>query len=195
MSDNDLPEPKDDQLPLPPGSSEGGLLAPPPLSAQPGKPNIYDPNAPAPRRPLAPGVQGPVPQNLAIAPGVLRGAAGKADEVYDTLHKQAASLEEPVSTAVKGVQGLQAESALRRSHKHWEEQAGTVTAWLAHISESLRAAADMHVKQDLGTGDSFGQKEHPGLYDGGHQGLPYLTGDPSFSSSSPFSSFSSISRY
>ncbi|MGY0064728.1 hypothetical protein ACWY4P_51275 [Streptomyces sp. LZ34] len=190
MSDNDLPEPKDDQLPLPPGPSEGGgILAPPPLSAQPGKPNIYDPNAPAPRRPLAPGVQGPVPQNLAIAPSVLRRAAGKADEVYDTLHKQAASLEEPTSTAVKGVHGLQVESALRRSHKHWEEQAGTVTAWLAHISESLRAAADIHVKQDLGTGDSFGRKERPGLYDGGLQDRSYLTGDPSFSS------FSSISRY
>ncbi|MEU0803790.1 hypothetical protein [Streptomyces sp. NPDC005970] len=160
MSDNDLPEPGDDQLPLPPGSAEGGgLIAPPPLAAQPGKPNIYDPGAPAPRRPLAPGVQGPVPQNLAIAPGVLRGAAGKADEVYDTLHKQAASLEEPTSTALKGVGGLQAESALRRSHKHWEEQAGTVTAWLAHISESLRAAAGIHVKQDLDTGDSFGLKE------------------------------------
>ncbi|ADI04948.1 hypothetical protein SBI_01827 [Streptomyces bingchenggensis BCW-1] len=186
MSDNDLPEPKDDQLPLPPGSSEGGLLAPPPLSAQPGKPNIYDPNAPAPKRPLAPGVQGPVPQNLAIAPGVLRGAAGKADEVYDTLHKQAASLEEPTSTAVKGVHGLQVESALRRSHKHWEEQAGTVTAWLAHISESLRAAADIHVKQDLGTAYSFGQKDHSPLYGGGQSGLSYPAGDPSFSS---------ISRY
>ncbi|MFI1329051.1 hypothetical protein ACH4U7_02715 [Streptomyces sp. NPDC020845] len=185
MSDNDLPEPKDDQLPLPPGS-EGGLIAPPPLSAQPGKPNIYDPNAPAPRRPLAPGVQGPVPQNLAIAPGVLRGAAGKADEVYDTLHKQAASLEEPTSTAVKGVHGLQVESALRRSHKHWEEQAGTVTAWLAHISESLRAAAAIHVKQDLDTGYSFGQKNQPPLYDGSRPGLSYPAGDPSFSS---------ISRY
>jgi hypothetical protein len=184
MSDNDLPEPKDDQLPLPPSAEGGGVIAPPPLSAQPGKPNIYDPNAPAPKRPLAPGVQGPVPQNLAIAPSVLRGAAGKADEVYDTLHKQAASLEEPTSTAVKGVHGLQVESALRRSHKHWEEQAGTVTAWLAHISESLRAAAGMHVKQDLDTGDSFGQKDRPGLYDGGGQGGSYLTGGPSLSSPS-----------
>lgn len=113
MSDNDLPEPEDDQLPLPPGSDTGGVFAPPPLSALPGKANIYDPHAPAPRRPLAPGVQGPVPQNLAIAPGVLRGAAGKADEVYNTLHQQAASLEEPTSTALKGVHGLQVESALR----------------------------------------------------------------------------------
>lgn len=161
MSDNDLPEPRDDQLPLPPGSEPGGvgLFAPPPLGAAPCQPNIYDPRAPAPRRPLAPGVQGPVPQNLAIAPTVLRGAAGKADEVYATLHRQAASLEEPTSIAARGVDGLQVESALRRSHKHWEEQAGTVTAWLAHISESLRAAADMHVQQDLGTGDSFGRQQ------------------------------------
>ncbi|MER7792044.1 hypothetical protein [Streptomyces sp. NPDC097640] len=164
MSDNDLPEPQDDQLPIPPGpSGEGrGGFAPPPLGALPCQPNIYSPPfapAPPPRRPLAPGVQGPVPQNLAIAPAVLRGAAGKADEVYNTLHRQAASLEEPTSIAARGVDGLQVESALRRSHKHWEEQAGTVTAWLAHISESLRAAADIHVQQDLGTGDSFGQQQ------------------------------------
>ncbi|MGO4427925.1 hypothetical protein AB4Z54_56735, partial [Streptomyces sp. MCAF7] len=108
------------------------------------------------------------------------------DEVYDTLHRQAASLEEPTSTAVKGVHGLQVESALRRSHKHWEEQAGTVTAWLAHISESLRAAADIHVKQDLDTGYSFGQKDQPPLYDGRQPDLLYPAGDPSFSS---------ISRY
>ncbi|MEU5611865.1 hypothetical protein ACI2L4_34875 [Streptomyces sparsogenes] len=183
MSDNDLPEPEDDQLPLPPGSDTGGVFAPPPLSALPGKANIYDPHAPAPRRPLAPGVQGPVPQNLAIAPGVLRGAAGKADEVYNTLHQQAASLEEPTSTALKGVHGLQVESALRRSHKHWEDQAGTVTAWLAHISESLRAAAGMHVKQDVDTGDSFGPGNLPRLDDPG-QGYP--AGAPSSSA---------ISRY
>ncbi|MFI0773963.1 hypothetical protein [Streptomyces sp. NPDC021212] len=179
MSNEDLPEPKDSELPLPPGKSpvRDGFFAPPPLASQPGRSNIYDPTAPAPKRPLAPGVQGPVPQNLAIAPSVLRGAAGKADEVYDTLHKQAASLEEPTATAAKAVDGLQAQSALKRSHKHWEEQAGTVTAWLAHISESLRLAANTHVKQDKDTGDSFGGgKQSPYLKD---QSLPQ---DPSTSS-------------
>ncbi|QKV91497.1 hypothetical protein HUT19_06820 [Streptomyces sp. NA02950] len=179
MSKDDLPEPKDDELPLPPGKPiTDGLFAPPPLLAPPGDPNIYDPSSPAPKRPLAPGVQGPVPQNLAIAPGVLRGAAGKADDVYDTLHKQAASLEEPTKTAAKAVEGLAVESALKHSHKHWEEQAGTVTAWLAHISESLRLAANTHVKQDLGTGDTFDKhKKSPFLKD---QSTPPL--DPSASS-------------
>jgi hypothetical protein len=163
MADNDLPQPKEDQLPIPPGHTNEGVIAPPPLGALIGRPNIYDPNAPAPQRPLGPGVQGPVPQNLAIEPSVLRGAAGKADDVYDVLHKQAASLEAPTNTAAKAVEGLQTESALKRSHKHWEEQAGTVTAWLAHISESLRAAADTHVKNDLDTGATLGPTKKPDL--------------------------------
>ncbi|WP_435240844.1 WXG100 family type VII secretion target [Streptomyces cucumeris] len=167
MGDNDLPQPKDSELPLPPGKPlSDGLVAPPPLKAPLGDPNIYDPAAPAPQRPLGPGVQGPVPQHLAIAPGVLRGAAGKADDVYDTLHKQAASLEAPTSKAAKGVEGLAVQGALTRSHKHWEKQAGTVTAWLAYISESLRLAANTHVQQDQGTGSTFGQgKKSPFLLD------------------------------
>ncbi|AQW54911.1 hypothetical protein [Streptomyces violaceusniger] len=179
MSKEDLPEPKDDELPLPPDRPlTEGIFAPPPLLAPPGSANIYDRNAPTPQRPLGPGVQGPVPQNLVIAPSVLRGAAGKADDVYDTLHKQAASLEEPTATAAKAVDGLQVQSALKRSHKHWEEQAGTVTAWLAHISESLRLAANTHVKQDGGTGDSFGngKSQSPYLKNQG------LAQDPSASS-------------
>ncbi|MCQ8188088.1 hypothetical protein [Streptomyces rugosispiralis] len=179
MSDEDLPEPKDDELPLPPGKPiTDGIFAPPPLASQPDRANIYDPTAPIPKRPLGPGVQGPVAQNLAIAPSVLRGAAGKADDVYDTLHKQAASLEEPTATAAKAVAGLQVESALKRSHKHWEEQAGTVTAWLAHISESLRQAANAHVRQDGGTGDSFGDGKGQSPYPK-NQGV---TQDPSASS-------------
>ncbi|SED38675.1 hypothetical protein SAMN04490356_8234 [Streptomyces melanosporofaciens] len=50
--------------------------------------------------------------------------------------------------------GLQVQSALKRSHKHWEEQAGTVTAWLAHISESLRLAANTPCETGRGTPDS-----------------------------------------
>lgn len=187
MSDKDLPEPKDTQLPLLPGTStDRGFFAPPPLMARQGMPNVYDPNSPRPGRGLAPGVQGPLPQHLAIAPGVLRGAAGKADEVYDTLYKQAASLEEPTATAARAVKGLQVESALRRSHKHWEEQAGTVTAWLAHISESLLAAANAHVRQDLSTGDSFGRSKSPDLYGKSNSSQQNSAVDPSSSS---------ISRY
>ncbi|MGP3942852.1 hypothetical protein [Streptomyces sp. 6N106] len=102
MSKEVLPEPKDDELPLPPDKPlTDGLFTPPPLLAPPDSANVYDPNAPAPQRPLAPGVQGPVPQNLVIAPSVLGGAAGKTDDVYDTLHKQAASLEEQTATAAR----------------------------------------------------------------------------------------------
>ncbi|MDX3233454.1 hypothetical protein [Streptomyces sp. ME19-01-6] len=187
MSDKDLPEPKNTQLPLLPGTStDRGFFAPPPLMARPGMPNIYDPNAPKPGRGLAPGVHGPAPQNLAITPSVLRGAAGKADEVYDTLYKQAASLEEPTAKAARAVKGRQVERALRQSHKHWEEQAGTVTAWLAHISESLRAAANVHVKQDLGTGESFGQRDTLDLYGKRNHGRQSPAGE---------TSSSSISRY
>ncbi|WP_432034822.1 hypothetical protein [Streptomyces cucumeris] len=187
MSDEDLPEPKDNELPLPPGKPFldppgnpfiDGFVAPPPVKAPLGDPNIYDPDAPAPKRPLPPGVQGPVRPNLAIAPGVLRGAAGKADDVYDILHKQAASLEEPTSTAAKAVDGLEVKKALERSHKHWEKQAGTVTAWLAHISESLRLAANAHVKQDHSTADTFGNRHQDPLL---HE-QPAASLDPSTSS-------------
>lgn len=173
MSDDDLPQPKDGELPLPPGAdmTKDGFFAPAPLLSQPGRANVYDPNAPVPQRPLGPGVHGPVAQNLVIEPSVLRGAAGKADEVYDTLHKQAASLEEPTSTAAKAVEGLQVEQALRRSHKHWEEQAGTVTAWIANISESLRLAASTHVAHDADRAATFGKKK-PLLDDGNTFGTP-----------------------
>ncbi|MBO3680476.1 hypothetical protein [Streptomyces sp. NEAU-YJ-81] len=167
MSSDDLPEPKDNELPLPPGKPlSDGPVAPPPSKAPTGDPNIYDPGAPPPKRPLAPGAQGPVPQNLAIAPGVLRGAAGAADHAYDILHKQAASLEEPTTTAARAVDGLGVESALTRSHQHWEKQAGTVTAWLAHISESLRQAANVHVKQDLDTSGMFSSRNQDPILQG-----------------------------
>ncbi|MEV5514592.1 hypothetical protein AB0L50_17000 [Streptomyces flaveolus] len=54
------------------------------------------------------------------------------------------------------LEGLESARAVRLAHRQWERQAGTVTAWLAHIAESLRLSdgsytrADMAVEQTVG---------------------------------------------
>ncbi|MEV6397807.1 hypothetical protein AB0M39_24050 [Streptomyces sp. NPDC051907] len=124
----------------PPGQSAG--LAPGPLQASPGAPNIYDPLAPKPpARTLPPGVHGPVATDLKIEGKVLEGAAGKADEIYTVFYKAAASLETDTLAAIAAVGDLETGPALKSSARHWEEQAGLVSGWIANISESLRLAS------------------------------------------------------
>ncbi|WP_431043497.1 hypothetical protein ACQUSR_17440 [Streptomyces sp. P1-3] len=153
-ADNELPEPPDKWMPLLPG--QRGIVAPPPLGTQyPHAPNIYDPSAPPPQRSLPPGVHGPVAPNLRIADKVLEGAAGKADEIHDAFYTPAASLEESTLSAVKALDGLQTANALKKSHEKWEQQAGSVTAWLTHIGKSLRLAARAYDGTDKGVKDGF----------------------------------------
>ncbi|MBH1935198.1 hypothetical protein I5Q34_13090 [Streptomyces sp. AV19] len=153
-ADGKLPEPPDVWMPLPPGQK--GVVAPPPLSTLwPGQPNLYDPGAPDPQRSLPPGVHGPVAPNLRIEGSVLEGAAGKADAIHDAFQTPAASLEAPTRAAARALDGLQTADALKRSHEQWEQQAGTVTAWLTHISKSLRLAAHSYKDTDHGVRDGF----------------------------------------
>ncbi|MFC0596830.1 hypothetical protein [Streptomyces palmae] len=188
--DDKLPEPPDQWLPLLPGE-KGGLNAPPPLGTKlPGMPNIYDPSAPPPYRPLPPGVQGPVPANLRIADGVLETAAGRADSVHDAFYKAAASLEELTNGAVKGVDGLATADALKQSHKQWEEQSGRVTAWLTNIAKSLRMAETTYKGGDKGVKDSFSPliPGTQGVQPPGNR--PYLTPDGYYvAPTTPYSPF------
>ncbi|GLV98381.1 hypothetical protein [Streptomyces lavendulae] len=41
------------------------------------------------------------------------------------------------------------------AHRQWEQQAGTVAGWLAHIAESLRAGARDYTKTDAAIEDAF----------------------------------------
>ncbi|QKV90470.1 hypothetical protein HUT19_00615 [Streptomyces sp. NA02950] len=153
--DDKLPAPPEGWLPLLPG--EKGIAAPAPLRTQyPNQPNIYDPSAPPPKRSLGLGVQGPEAPNLKIADKVLKGAAGKADEVHDAFYTPAASLEGVTNLGVEALGGLQTANALKRSHAKWEEHAGLVTAWLTNIATSLRAAANAYNETDHGVKDSLG---------------------------------------
>ncbi|WFB08989.1 hypothetical protein LRS74_19530 [Streptomyces sp. LX-29] len=165
---DDLPKPDNPigygGLPLPPERKPtlNEWSVPAPGAAQPYQPNAYLPGAPPlPPRSLPPGVHGPVAPNLKIEEGVLRGAALKADGVFDKLSKQAAALEEPTKKAARGVEGLQIASALTASNKNWERQAGTVTAWLAYISESLIAAANSYHQRNQSTKDVFNRLKQP----------------------------------
>ncbi|MFF5423297.1 MULTISPECIES: hypothetical protein [unclassified Streptomyces] len=159
----------DSLLWTPPGAP--GLIAPGPLQADPGKPNIYDPYAPQPpARSLPPGTHGPVAPNLKIEEKVLEGAAGKADEIYDVFYKAAASLEPDTVAAANAVGDLETGAALKSSGKHWEQQAGLVSAWIANISESLRLAARDYQGNETALEDSIrrgaGLTADPGLPQG-----------------------------
>ncbi|KUJ67825.1 hypothetical protein ACZ90_25030 [Streptomyces albus subsp. albus] len=185
--DDKLPEPDAKWIPLLPDEKGVGIVAPPPLGTKlPGMPNIYNPNAPLPVRPLPPGVQGPVAPNLRIADGVLEAAAGRADSAHDDFYKAAASAEELTNGAVKGLDGLATSSALKQSHKNWEEQAGQVTAWLTHIAKSLRMAETTYKGGDKGVRDKFSPLlPDATLPPAGNR--PYLTPDGYYvSPTSPF---------
>ncbi|CAL9284307.1 MULTISPECIES: hypothetical protein [unclassified Streptomyces] len=159
--DDRLPEPDGAKLPLSPDELErhevlpgweGHYTAPPADSTA-------DPLARPQLRPDPPGLLRPPPPggrsvDLKIAPGVLKKAAGRIDDIYDHFHKPAASLEEPALKAVSALEGLESARAVRLAHRQWERQAGTVTAWLAHIAASLRASDGTYTRADMEAGQA-----------------------------------------
>ncbi|MET9916051.1 hypothetical protein ABZZ04_03080 [Streptomyces sp. NPDC006435] len=161
--DDRLPEPDRAKLPLSPEEierhkvlpgREGHYTAPPAGSTA-------DPLVRPQLRPDPPGLQPPPSGgqsvDLKIAPGVLKKAAGQIDDIHDHFYKPAASLEEPALKAVGALEGLESARAVRLAHRQWERQAGTVTAWLAHIAESLRASDGTYTRTDIAVGRTAGQ--------------------------------------
>ncbi|MFI6942366.1 hypothetical protein ACIBI4_24100 [Streptomyces sp. NPDC050418] len=160
-----LPEPS--ELPVSPDELEAHRVlpgfedfykAPPadsytdPLDMPQWQPNGLQPHYP----PLLPGAPGTAPQDrLKIKPSVLRGAANGADKIYDAFRAPAASLEDPAKKATSALAGWASAKGIHAAHKQWEQQAGTVTGWLAHIAESLRAGANDYGKTDAAVYDSL----------------------------------------
>ncbi|MFJ4522935.1 hypothetical protein ACIP4Y_18600 [Streptomyces sp. NPDC088810] len=165
QGDDKLPEPGQSKLPLSPDEIErhgilpgfeGHYTAPPAAStADPLDRPQLRPDPPGLLRPPAP--PGGSKADLKIAPGILKKAAGQVDDIYDAFYKPAASLEEPALAAVRALEGFESARAVRLAHRQWERQAGTVTAWLAHISESLRSSDGTYTKTDVAVGQTAGQ--------------------------------------
>ncbi|GHE29900.1 hypothetical protein [Streptomyces hydrogenans] len=88
---------------------------------------------------------------------MLKTAASRIDDIYDHFYKPAASLEEPALKAVGALEGLESARAGRLAHRQWERQACTVTGWLAHIAESLRASDGTYTRTDVAVGQTAGQ--------------------------------------
>ncbi|MFE2928341.1 hypothetical protein [Streptomyces goshikiensis] len=177
MADDDLPEPA--RLPLTPDELkrhnaewQGSLVqAPPadsyvdpltPVPLRPVSPLYQRPPSPGPHQPpllgsppFAPAPGGPPQDRLAIEPAVLNTAAGKTDEIHTAFTKPAAALEEPARAAVTAMVGWESAKSIRTAQLLWEKQAGTVAGWLAHIAESLRAAARDYGKTNTETEQSF----------------------------------------
>ncbi|MGW0766572.1 hypothetical protein [Streptomyces sp. NPDC002676] len=163
--DDRLPEPDQSKLPLSPDEIrkhdilpgfEGDYHAPPADSAkdpldrpplQPDPPGLIKP----------PGKSGGSGDRLKIAPSVLKTAAGHVDDIYDDFYKPAATLEEPSLKAVRELAGMESAPAIRLAHRQWERQAGTVTAWLAHIAESLRSTDHTYKSTDASVEESARQ--------------------------------------
>ncbi|MEU5536710.1 hypothetical protein [Streptomyces sp. NPDC020362] len=165
QGDDKLPEPGQSKLPLSPDEIErhnilpgweGHYTAPPAASTvdpldrpplQPSTPGLLPP----------PGPSGTSGQNLKIAPSVLKKAAGHVDDIHDAFYKPAATLEEPALKAVRTLADFESARAIRLVHRQWERQAGTVTAWLAHIAESLRSSDGTYTKTDAAVGQTANQ--------------------------------------
>jgi hypothetical protein len=178
QADDKLPEPSQSKLPLSPDELHKhhvvpgfeGLYTVPPASStndplnmtplQPQTPGLLKPPGTPGRTADIPGLLKPPGQpgrsqdRLKIAPSVLKKAAGSVDDVHNDFYKPAASLEEPALKAVRGLSGWQTALAINLVHRQWERQAGTVTAWLTHIAESLRSSDDTYTKTDAAVGDS-----------------------------------------
>ncbi|GJF24735.1 hypothetical protein [Streptomyces sp. HO565] len=162
--DDRLPEPDGAKLPLSPDEIErhkvlpgweGHYTAPPADSTTDplNRPQLL----PDPPGLLRPPPSGGRPVDLNIAPGVLKKAAGRIDDIYDHFYKPAATLEEPALKAVGALEGLESARAVRLAHRQWERQAGTVTAWLAHIAESLRLSDGSYTRADMAVEQTVGQ--------------------------------------
>jgi hypothetical protein len=164
QGDDKLPEPGPSKLPLSPDEMkrhnvlpgfEGYYTAPPAGSTA-------DPLDRPPLRPDPPGLIKPPaaaggPADLRIAPGVLKKAAGRVDDIHDAFYKPAASLEEPSAKAARALGVLESALAIQLAHRQWERQAGTVTGWLAHIAESLRSSDGTYTKTDVAVGQTSNQ--------------------------------------
>lgn len=162
--DDRLPEPAGAKLPLSPDEIErhkvlpgweGHYTAPPAGSTA--DPLVRPQLRPDPPLLLQPPPSGGRSVDLKIAPGVLKKAAGQIDDIYNHFYKPAVSLEEPALKAVGALEGLESARAVRLAHRQWERQAGTVTAWLAHIAESLRASDGTYTRTDIAVGQTTGQ--------------------------------------
>ncbi|MDJ0382496.1 type VII secretion target [Streptomyces sp. G-G2] len=173
MSDDLLPEPE--RLPLTPDELSKRNLGPfapfyqapaadsyadptTPRDLQPG-PSFSQPQSPFLRPPVSPTGPGPggqrLGQRLKIAPSILNTAADRADEIHTAFTKPAAALEAPARTASTTMAGWESAYAIQAAHRQWEQQAGTVAGWLAHIAESLRAGARDYDKTDAAIEDAF----------------------------------------
>ncbi|ATZ25810.1 hypothetical protein SLAV_19930 [Streptomyces lavendulae subsp. lavendulae] len=171
MSDDTLPEPE--RLPLTPDELKKRNLepfapfyrAPPadsyadpttPYDLRPGPSPLQSPS-PFLRKPLGPPGPGgrPPGDRLKIEAPVLNGAADRADEIHTAFAKPAAALEAPAKMVSAAMAGWESADAIRAAHRQWEQQAGTVAGWLAHIAESLRAGARDYTKTDAAIEDAF----------------------------------------
>ncbi|MEU3629482.1 hypothetical protein AB0E11_07900 [Streptomyces fradiae] len=162
--DDRLPQPDKAKLPLSPDEMERHKIVPGWESHYTAPPadSTTDPLVRPQLRPDPPGLLRPPPSggrpvDLRIAPGVLKKAAGRVDDIYAQFYKPVASLEEPALKAVGALEGLESARAVRLAHRQWERQAGTVTAWLAHIAESLRSSDGTYTRADMAAGQSVGQ--------------------------------------
>ncbi|MFI1970013.1 hypothetical protein BLA24_18320 [Streptomyces cinnamoneus] len=140
---------------LPAGPGQEGFAPAPGSTLSKFIPNLYDPTSRSPLITPYPGLNGPVKPDLKIEPKVLTGAAGKAGEIRTAFAQPAASLDEPTRAAAKGLDGMASKTALETMHHYWEEQAGTVAAWLDNIAQSLRLAANDYHRTNLGVKDYF----------------------------------------
>lgn len=161
--DDRLPEPDGAKLPLSPDEIERHKVLPgwEGHSTAPPAGSTADPLVRPQLHVVPPGLLPPPsggrPVDLKIAPGVLKTAAGRIDDIYDHFYKPAASLEEPALKAVGALEGLESARAVRLAHRQWERQAGTVTGWLAHLAESLRASDGTYTRTDVAVGQTAGQ--------------------------------------
>ncbi|MER5728997.1 WXG100 family type VII secretion target [Streptomyces sp. NPDC002138] len=174
MSDDLLPEPE--RLPLTPDElKKRNLGAFAPFYQAPSADSYADPTTPrdlqsepSPLQPQSPflrppsGPTGPLGPNgqrpgerLKIEPSILNTAADRADEIHTAFTKPAAALETPAATASSTMAGWESAYAIQAAHRQWEQQAGTVAGWLAHISESLRAGARDYTKTDAAIEEAF----------------------------------------
>ncbi|MFF9770766.1 hypothetical protein ACF1GT_30005 [Streptomyces sp. NPDC014636] len=157
--DDKLPEPDRSKLPLSPDEIKrhGVLPGFEGLHTAPPADSTVDPLDLPQFRPPPGFIKPPQPpagsgDDLKIAPGVLKKAAGHADEIRDAFYKPAASLEEPARKAARALGTLESALAIQLAHRQWERQAGTVTAWLAHIAESLRSSDGTYTRTDVAVG-------------------------------------------
>ncbi|MFD4139880.1 MULTISPECIES: hypothetical protein [unclassified Streptomyces] len=123
------------------------------------EPLPYLPLPPGARGPLDPPLLGAAPPGigprLAIAEGVLKKAAGVADEVFDAFHGPVTAVHTPATKAARELAGWDSSEALKTSLKNWEQQVKAAEGWLTRIAESLRGASHTYTGTDQGIEQQF----------------------------------------